>query len=210
MATEDSTWADDGSSAMYDPAGPTAEQSPPVSDDAASEKGGNNNDGEEEVSFEEADEDEEEEDADDGGEYDPESVGLVVTEPEPDKSASGTPSQRPVSKPKMSGGFLVEASDDEDDDNATPSAAIPQISASNGQRKNGSTPGLATDLPGGAPPSMAGVDPIALFEVRIQEDPRGDMDAWLHLMAEQRRRSQLEELRRVYGRFLEVFPQAVS
>ena len=57
---------------------------------------------------------------------------------------------------------------------------------------------------------MGGIDPTALLEARVKEDPRGDMDAWLNLMAEYRRRSNLDSLRDVYNRFVEVFPQAVS
>jgi cleavage stimulation factor subunit 3 len=51
---------------------------------------------------------------------------------------------------------------------------------------------------------------VALLEARIQEDPRGDMYAWMNLLADHKRRSRLDDLRRLYNRFLEVFPQAVS
>jgi cleavage stimulation factor subunit 3 len=57
---------------------------------------------------------------------------------------------------------------------------------------------------------MAGLDPVALLEARIKEDPRGDMDAWLNLIADHRRRNKLDEVRSVYNRFVEVFPQAVG
>lgn len=53
-------------------------------------------------------------------------------------------------------------------------------------------------------------DTIGILEDRVKEDPRGDMDAWLSLIAEHRRNDQLDELRGVYDRFVQVFPQAVS
>ncbi|KAF9873508.1 cfia complex component [Colletotrichum karsti] len=53
-------------------------------------------------------------------------------------------------------------------------------------------------------------DIFGVLEDRVKEDPRGDLDAWLALMAEHRRRDQLDELRNVYDRFLEVFPQAAD
>lgn len=55
----------------------------------------------------------------------------------------------------------------------------------------------------------AGIDPVALLEARVKEDPRGDMDAWLNLIANHKRRNNFDGLRNVYNRFVEVFPQAV-
>lgn len=203
MATEDATWETEGSGVEYDPlAQPTADLNPSApTSDAGSEAGS-----EAAEDIEENDEDQE-----DGGEYDPESVSLDSTSNVPDKSASGTPSQRPASKPKMSGGFIVEASDDEDDDsqNAPAGAHNPTL-AHVGQDSNGTTPASISDALPSAPLGMAGVDPVVLLEARIQEDPRGDMDAWVHLIADHKRRSRLDDLRRLYNRFVEVFPQAVS
>nr|XP_036579537.1 cfia complex component [Colletotrichum truncatum]KAF6787145.1 cfia complex component [Colletotrichum truncatum] len=53
-------------------------------------------------------------------------------------------------------------------------------------------------------------DTIGILEDRVKEDPRGDMDAWLALIAEYRRNDQLDELRGVYDRFVQVFPQAAE
>ncbi len=53
-------------------------------------------------------------------------------------------------------------------------------------------------------------DRIGLLEDRIKEDPRGDIDAWLSLISEHRKRNKLDDARAVYERFLKVFPQAVS
>lgn len=53
-------------------------------------------------------------------------------------------------------------------------------------------------------------DRIGILEDRIQEDTRGDLDAWLNLLGEYRRRDKLDEARAVYARFFKVFPHAVS
>lgn len=49
-----------------------------------------------------------------------------------------------------------------------------------------------------------------MLEERVNNDPRGDMDAWLALIAETRRRNVIQDTRAVYERFLQVFPQSVS
>lgn len=140
--------------------------------------------------------------SDDGADYDPESVGIEPTPP----VASAAPSPpRATSKPKMSGGFIVEASDDEDE-SAPEHNPAPAGKSSSEQVTP--APGLEGFAP--LPPGVAGLDPITFLEARIKEDPRGDMDAWLNIMAEHKGRSRLDELRKVYHRFLEVFPQAAS
>ncbi|KAK6226511.1 mRNA 3'-end-processing protein RNA14 [Colletotrichum tabaci] len=59
-------------------------------------------------------------------------------------------------------------------------------------------------------PSRDPNDTFGILEDRVKEDPRGDMEAWLALIAEHRRYDQLDELRGVYERFIEVFPQAAD
>ncbi|KAI9883229.1 MAG: hypothetical protein M1823_005005 [Watsoniomyces obsoletus] len=53
-------------------------------------------------------------------------------------------------------------------------------------------------------------DIVGMLEDRIKEDPRGDMDAWLSLIAEHRRRNRLQDARAVYDRFFKVFPMAAE
>lgn len=53
-------------------------------------------------------------------------------------------------------------------------------------------------------------DRIGILEDRIKEDPRGDLDGWLSLIDEHRKRNKLDDARAVYERCLKVFPQAVS
>lgn len=61
-----------------------------------------------------------------------------------------------------------------------------------------------------APRARLPHDRIGILEDRIRDDSRGDMDAWLSLINEHKRRSKLDDARRVYERFLAVFPSAVS
>lgn len=53
-------------------------------------------------------------------------------------------------------------------------------------------------------------DRIGILEDRIKEDPRGDLDAWLNLIGEHRKRGKVEDARNAYERFLNVFPSSVS
>ncbi|KAK2609135.1 mRNA 3'-end-processing protein rna14 [Conoideocrella luteorostrata] len=198
MATEDAAWEGERPDAEYDPlAQPSLEHIQSVDDSAEASDAASDG----AVEIEENDEDQ-----DDGGEYDPESVGFDNVAQVPDKSASGTP--RPAAKPKTSGGFLLEASDDEEDDSHDPGLGGPDHRVAHNLTSNGATPVLNSEIQYNAPPAMAGVDPVVLLEARIQEDPRGDMDAWLNLMADHKRHSRLDDLRTLYNRFLEVFPQA--
>ena len=53
-------------------------------------------------------------------------------------------------------------------------------------------------------------DRIGILEDRIKEDEKGDLDAWLGLIAELRKRGKVDEVRKAYERFFVVFPMAVS
>jgi len=61
-----------------------------------------------------------------------------------------------------------------------------------------------------APKARLPHDRTGILEDRIKEDPRGDLDAWLSLISEHRKRNKLDDARAVYERFFKVFPQAVS
>lgn len=52
-------------------------------------------------------------------------------------------------------------------------------------------------------------DTIGILEDRIREDPRGDVQAWLGLIDEHKKRAKIEDARGAYERFLAVFPSAV-
>ena len=87
------------------------------------------------------------------------------------------------------------------------SVAEPSTSASQSQMKAKpeTTPASAT----AAPKARLPHDRIGILEDRIQADPRGDLDAWLTLISEHRQRGKLNDARKVYERFFEVFPSAV-
>lgn len=53
-------------------------------------------------------------------------------------------------------------------------------------------------------------DRVGILEDRIKEDLRGDIDAWISLISEHRKRNKLEDARNVYERFFKVFPAAVG
>lgn len=53
-------------------------------------------------------------------------------------------------------------------------------------------------------------DVVGQLEARVKDDPRGELDAWLALIDEHRKRNMIPETRAVYERFFAVFPQSVS
>ena len=61
-----------------------------------------------------------------------------------------------------------------------------------------------------APRARLPHDTIGILEDRIKEDPRGDLQAWLHLINEHKKRAKIDDARSVYERFLSIFPTAVS
>lgn len=60
------------------------------------------------------------------------------------------------------------------------------------------------------PKSRLPNDRVGILEDRITEDPRGDIDAWLSLISEHRKRGKFDDARAVYDRFFKYFPTAVS
>lgn len=52
-------------------------------------------------------------------------------------------------------------------------------------------------------------DRIGQLEDRVKDDPKGDVNAWLELIAHHRSKNRLDDARAVYARFFEVFPTAV-
>jgi cleavage stimulation factor subunit 3 len=53
-------------------------------------------------------------------------------------------------------------------------------------------------------------DVVGILEDRIQEDPRGDVEAWLNLLHEHQSHDRFDHVRNVYNRFFQHFPTAVS
>lgn len=53
-------------------------------------------------------------------------------------------------------------------------------------------------------------DVVGQLEDRIADDPKGDVDAWLGLIDEYKRKGKFDDARATYERFFVVFPTAVS
>lgn len=85
-----------------------------------------------------------------------------------------------------------------------PVSAAETIDAVSSAVEQATTPSVA------APKLRLPHDRIGILEDRIKEDPRGDLDAWLNLIGEHRKRGKLEDARKAYERFLGVFPSCVS
>ena len=60
-----------------------------------------------------------------------------------------------------------------------------------------------------APRARLPHDKIGILEDRIKEDPRGNIEAWLALIEEYKKRAKSDDARGIYDRFLAVFPCAV-
>ena len=86
---------------------------------------------------------------------------------------------------------------------AEASTSAPQ---SQPKAKTETSPASTTSVPKARLPH----DRIGILEDRIQADPRGDTDAWLALISEHRQRGKVNDARKTYDRFFEVFPSAVS
>jgi len=86
--------------------------------------------------------------------------------------------------------------------------ATASVSATPKPAVNGVTAPPSTSL-SQAPAQRLPHDKVGRLEDRLKEDPKADTDAWLSLISHYREKDQLDNARRVYDRFLEVFPTAV-
>ena len=68
----------------------------------------------------------------------------------------------------------------------------------------------ATPVSASLPKARLPQDRVGLLEDRIADDPRGDIEAWLGLIEEHRRRHKHDDARAAFERFFKVFPSAVS
>jgi len=90
---------------------------------------------------------------------------------------------------------------------AKPPKTLPAPPATNGDLPAVNIPPTPTTS---APRARLPHDKIGILEDRIKEDPRGDMNAWLNLLDEHKKRGKFDDARTVYERFFEVFPSAVG
>jgi hypothetical protein len=69
---------------------------------------------------------------------------------------------------------------------------------------------LIFPFPQSAPvPQRLAHDRVGQLEDRIKDDPKADTDAWMSLIAYYKEKDQPDNVRKVYERFLAVFPSAV-
>jgi hypothetical protein len=85
-----------------------------------------------------------------------------------------------------------------------PGQALPQSSAPVPSAQISSSSSAALSKP------RLPQDRVGQLEDRIADDPKGDVDAWLDLIALHRSKNKLDDARNVYDRFFDVFPTAVS
>ena len=90
-------------------------------------------------------------------------------------------------------------------DKPTETLLAPQLQMSESSTANTTLPPTST-----APKVRLPHDKLGILEDRIKEDERGDLDAWQNLINEHRKRGKLDDARKVYERFLALFPTAVS
>ncbi|SLM36528.1 cfia complex component [Lasallia pustulata] len=95
----------------------------------------------------------------------------------------------------------------QENNNNQPSQTLPASQVDVPQAST--TEAIATPI-SAAPRARLPHDRIGILEDRIRDDPRGDMDAWLSLINEHKRRSKLDDARQVYERFFTVFPSAAE
>lgn len=88
---------------------------------------------------------------------------------------------------------------------AVPAAAAANLHAAPSARQSLAPTPVASSLPKPRLPQ----DRVGIFEDRIAEDPRGDIEAWLNLIDEHRKRHKYVEARAAYDEFFKVFPNAV-
>lgn len=160
-------------------------------------------------------------DAEEDADYEP--PGVLDTE-DMDAPVSGTanqtssaldvpstePAQDPASAKDVSHSSYSPAP--KNDVSAAPgqSLQIPQAVQSD-TAQNSAAPTPTPDAPSTSPPKgRLPHDRVGILEDRIQEDPRGDIQAWLDLINEHRSRNRIDNAREVYERFLKMFPLAVS
>lgn len=178
----------------------------------------------------------EDEDEDDAGDADYEPPAVLGVEDMstlpinvPQQPVSGNANQA-TSTPDVS---LDEAAQESASAKNTPNSSFPSVvaAATAPSKRDASTPsgqelyntqslqsdpaqGSAVPTPAPDSPSAAKGrlphDRVGMLEDRVQEDPRGDMAAWIELINEHRSRNRIDNARDVYERFLKVFPFSVS
>ena len=152
-------------------------------------------------------------------EYDPAQDVQDISLPDPPNQASSVvespnTASRPTSTNPQNVSFPVpnSASDRATDDRPTTSNSVKSPTSAH---NHASTTGKSTGVPSANSPRSAISKPrlpndtIGILEDRIKDDEKGDIDAWLGLINENKKRGKLDDVRKVYERFFAVFPHAV-
>ncbi|WPG97801.1 Hypothetical protein R9X50_00058200 [Acrodontium crateriforme] len=99
----------------------------------------------------------------------------------------------------------------------TPSASFQSMDAAQGKANisaNSTTQlaASASNIPTQQVPSSMRLphDVVGRLEDRIKDEPKADTDAWTQLLAHYRAKDQIDNVRKVYERFLDVFPTSVT
>ncbi|KAJ5576825.1 RNA-processing protein HAT helix [Penicillium sp. DV-2018c] len=136
------------------------------------------------------------------------SSGTANQNTSPDVS-SHTAEQNPASGPDVANSSYSPAPVSNIDPSSVPvqsNWAAQDLQSATMQNSTTSTP--VPDSP--ASKGRLAHDRVGMLEDRIQKDPRGDIPAWLELIAEHRGRGRLDIARETYDRFFEVFPMAAD
>ena len=153
-------------------------------------------------------------------EYDPAQDVQDISLPAPQNQASpfveSPTDSRPTSTNPKSSVFPApnSTSDRNTEERPTTSNSIKSpvstLNAANTMGKTATTGATSTASPRSAiaRPRLPN-DTIGILEDRIKEDEKGDVDAWLGLINEHKKRGKLDDVRKVYERFFTVFPHAV-
>ncbi|KAH0563131.1 hypothetical protein GP486_002300 [Trichoglossum hirsutum] len=102
---------------------------------------------------------------------------------------------------RLGGGSSIASTDG--DNSAKPTQSLPTPQETTAVQPNAASAAVA-------PKARLPHDKVGILEDRIKEDPRGDMEAWLALINEHRKRNKIEEARKAYERFFKVFPMAAE
>jgi cleavage stimulation factor subunit 3 len=134
------------------------------------------------------------------------SSGNAIQNTSPDVSSQAA--QGPISGPVLNSSYSPAPVPNIDPSSVSgqPYWAAQDVQAANMQTSTDPTPVPDSPSAKGRLPH----DRVGILQDRIEEDPRGDIPAWLELIAEHRSRNRLDSARETYERFLKVFPMAVS
>ncbi|KAJ6033543.1 uncharacterized protein N7446_008168 [Penicillium canescens] len=134
------------------------------------------------------------------------SSGNAIQNTSPDVSSQAA--QGPISGPDLNSSYSPAPVPNIDPSSVSGQSywAAQDVQATNMQTSTDPTPVPDSPSAKGRLPH----DRVGILQDRIEEDPRGDIPAWLELIAEHRSRNRLDSARETYEHFLKVFPMAAD